>query len=109
MPTTTNLKKLRTAIRIAMVSILILASSCDSTVDDGMTVFSGPVMGTGFTVKIAEMPEGIVEDEIEQLIQARLEELEQRFSTYRRDSEISRIKQTWSTSIFVENRSKTEL
>ena len=53
--------------------------------------YSGSTMGTSFSVKASQLPEGVRANSIELLIQNRLAEINQRMSTYIQDSELSLI------------------
>jgi thiamine biosynthesis lipoprotein len=58
---------------------------------------SGPVMGTSFSIKLVDSPGTIDRDALGTSIAARLEDIEQRFSTYRPSSELVRVNATLST------------
>lgn len=53
--------------------------------------YSGPIMGTSFSVKASTLPEGVGVNSIKFLIKERLEKVNQVMSTYLEDSELSKI------------------
>jgi thiamine biosynthesis lipoprotein len=59
--------------------------------------FSGPVMGTSFSIKLVDPPAEIDRGALGEAITARLERIEQRYSTYRPTSELSVVNATLST------------
>jgi thiamine biosynthesis lipoprotein len=60
--------------------------------------FSGPTMGTAFSVKVVGAPPGFDFEKVGNAITAQLEAYEQRTSTYRADSELALLNATLSTS-----------
>ena len=58
---------------------------------------TGAVMGTTFTVKLIEPAETVDRNELGRQINVLLEEIEQRFSTYRPSSELSLVNDTLTT------------
>lgn len=77
---------------LILISLLLLAGCSRS---DKLTLFefSGETMGTWYTVKVADMPKGVTEEAVAQLIQAELDNVNAKMSTYLPESEISRINQ----------------
>ena len=73
--------------------LVFLLSGCanNSSVEKYPFNFSGPTMGTSFSVKASQLPEGIKTYRLETLIQNRLDEINQRMSTYISDSEVALI------------------
>lgn len=59
--------------------------------------YSGPTMGTSFSIKATHLPKGVRAREIEYLIKKRLAEINQHMSTYIKDSELSLINSSQST------------
>jgi thiamine biosynthesis lipoprotein len=55
---------------------------------------SGSVMGTTFTVKLIDPADTVDRNDLGRRISERLEQIEQRFSTYRPSSELSRVNET---------------
>ena len=73
--------------------LVLLLSGCanNSSVEKYPFNFAGPTMGTSFTVKASQLPEGVKVSKLEKIIQKRLDEINQSMSTYISDSEISLI------------------
>lgn len=61
-----------------------------------MHLISGPSMGSHYSVKIAQLPDGVTLAQLQQDVQALLDDIEQVASTWREDSELSRFNQTAS-------------
>lgn len=61
---------------------------------------SGSTMGTYFRVTLSEFPNGIPEDTLQATLQARLDRIDARMSTYKPDSEVSRFNRSDSTDWF---------
>jgi len=61
--------------------------------------FSGSTMGTSFSIKASELPEGVKPYRLEMLINAKLKKINQSMSTYLKDSEISQINSSLSQEI----------
>lgn len=76
-----------------LVMLAFLLSSCgdDASVERYRFNLSGLTMGTSFLIKASQLPEGVKVDRLERLIQQRLDEINQRMSTYISDSEVSLI------------------
>lgn len=53
--------------------------------------YSDTVMGTRFTIKVPQLPEHVKSESLKHIIRGRLNDLDSQFSTYKTDSEISRI------------------
>jgi len=53
--------------------------------------YSDRVMGTQFTIKVPQLPEQLKPESLKHRIKQRLDDLDSQFSTYKPDSEISRI------------------
>jgi FAD:protein FMN transferase len=62
-----------------------------------IVVLSGRAMGTKWNVKFVQPPTALDRDFVARRVAARLEELEQQFSTYRADSELSRFNANLTT------------
>ena len=73
--------------------LVFLLSGCanNSSVEKYPFNFSGPTMGTSFSVKASQLPEGVKTYRLETLIKNRLDEINQRMSTYISDSEVALI------------------
>ena len=80
--------------------LVFLLSGCanNSSTEKYPFDYSGPIMGTSFSIKASQLPEGIKTYRIEELIQNRLAEINQRMSTYVEDSELSLINSSQSTT-----------
>jgi len=55
--------------------------------------YSGPIMGTSFNIKASELPEAVSVTQLQNAIKFRLDAINQRMSTYLKDSELSLINQ----------------
>ena len=53
--------------------------------------FSGPTMGTTYNVQVVDLPASVDAESLHKEIQTRLNEIDARMSTYREDSELSRL------------------
>jgi len=85
---------------LSLILILVfLLSGCvnNSSVEKYPFNYSGPTMGTSFSVKASQLPEGVKGYRLESLINRKLEEINQHMSTYLKDSEISLINSSPST------------
>lgn len=81
------------------ISILVAASLFAACGDARLPELelSGPVMGTTYSVKLVDPPDDFNGDQLGDLIVERLEDIEQRFSTYRPSSEVSLVNKTLTT------------
>jgi thiamine biosynthesis lipoprotein len=85
---------------LSLILILVfLLSGCvnNSSVEKYPFQFSGPTMGTSFTIKASQLPEGVRTRRLETLIKRRLAEINQQMSTYIVDSELSVINSSKNT------------
>lgn len=57
-------------------------------------LISGPSMGSHYSVKIAQLPDGVALSQLQKEVQALLDAIEQVASTWREDSELSRFNQS---------------
>lgn len=82
----------------ALVLLLLnslLFTACDrQAVDHRLTRLDGMTMGTGYLVKITDLPADIKPGELQTALDALLLEINRSMSTYDKDSELSRINQT---------------
>ena len=78
---------------------VFLLSGCvnNSSVEKYPFQFSGPTMGTSFSIKASQLPEGVRVRRLETLIKRRLGEINQQMSTYIADSELSLINKSVNT------------
>ncbi|HEX5756347.1 MAG TPA: FAD:protein FMN transferase [Arenimonas sp.] len=72
----------------ALLGCLLVAAGCSRP--DGVHTLSGTTMGTVWTIKLAELPEGVTVDLLRADIDAELERIDAEMSTYRPDSALSR-------------------
>lgn len=81
-----------TTIRIFILSLLLLISACSEQPEVHQYRFSGPIMGTQYTVKVlVDVPLSEAnEAEIDKAILAELAQVDRLMSTYKADSEVSR-------------------
>ena len=85
---------------LSLILILVfLLSGCanNSSVEKYPFSYSGPTMGTSFSIKASQLPEGVKTYRLESLIKDRLTEVNQHMSTYIKDSELSLINSSKST------------
>ena len=62
--------------------------------------FSGPTMGTRYSVKLAALPDGVSREQIQTELDRRLESVNHQMSTYQPDSELSRFNRQTGTGWF---------
>jgi FAD:protein FMN transferase len=79
---------------LLLVLILWLASCTRAPLHLSL---SGPTMGTGYVVKVAELPAGVGEPQIRDRIDAVLARIDRSMSGYRTDSELARFNASSST------------
>ncbi len=65
-----------------------------------LTTFSGPTMGTRYTVKLVDLPTGVDPETIRQEIERKLDHIDALMSTYDPDSELSRLNRFADTEWF---------
>ncbi len=69
---------------------VFLLSGCENvTAQKYPFAYSGPIMGTSFSIKATHIPEQTSVENLQQLILKRLQAINQRMSTYIKDSELS--------------------
>jgi thiamine biosynthesis lipoprotein len=85
-----------------MASVIIaslLLVGCRSDVPDRERVrITGSTMGTFYTVKVTDLPRGLDSNDLEDNIDKILESVNDRMSTYRQESELSRLNSNPSTA-----------
>jgi thiamine biosynthesis lipoprotein len=84
---------------LGLVLILVfLLSACEKTAPKSYPFnYSGPIMGTRFSIKATQLPDGVTAEQLQGLIQARLTSINQGMSTYISDSELSLLNAIQST------------
>lgn len=75
---------------VALATPLLSLVGCDTDEAGDLISFGGPTMGTTYSVKLAGLPEGRDPASLASEIDAVLESVNQRMSTYKPDSELSR-------------------
>lgn len=65
-------------------------AGCNSATEPDVHEFSGGTMGTTWSVKITDMPDNLLPQRVADRIQAELDAVNEKMSTYRPDSELSR-------------------
>jgi thiamine biosynthesis lipoprotein len=87
------------AIMASVIIASVLLVGCRSDVPDRERVrITGSTMGTFYTVKVTELPRGLDIDDLEGNIDKILESVNDQMSTYRQDSELSRLNSSPSTA-----------
>ena len=87
----------KTKISLHIVAILMLCcavlsvAGCDLSPESAAPVsISGPTMGTSYSIKLSELPAGVIQEALHRDIDNILERINDQMSTYRQDSELSR-------------------
>ena len=88
-----NFKTLRQASVLLVLIFLLQACEKTSEVKQYPLHYSDAIMGTSFTVKVSELPSSISSIELKQQIKQLLVQLDGQMSTYKQDSELSKINQ----------------
>ncbi|MBN1379105.1 MAG: FAD:protein FMN transferase [Gammaproteobacteria bacterium] len=83
---------MRSVTLFALVALSIL-SACDNKPQQRLVLLGGDTMGTSWSVKITDLPASIERSALNTELQAELEIINAGMSTYRDDSEISRLNQ----------------
>ncbi|MBA56169.1 MAG: hypothetical protein CMK89_17095 [Pseudomonadales bacterium] len=78
---------------ISLVLISLLITGCSRSDGPEILEFSGRTMGTWYTVKVAEFPVTANPEAIAKVIEAELNNVNNKMSTYKPDSELSRFNQ----------------
>jgi thiamine biosynthesis lipoprotein len=83
-------KLFRRGLGFYLIVLVFLLSGCEGVTPQKYPfVFSGPIMGTSFSIKASRIPERVSIDNLQELILVRLQAINQRMSTYLKDSELS--------------------
>lgn len=86
---------MRSRMPTVLTAAILIASCGDSRLPE--YELAGPVMGTTYSIKLVDPPGELDRDELGNSIRHRLEDIEQRFSTYRPSSELSRVNAALTT------------
>lgn len=87
---------LRSSCTLVLVLLLMgLTSGCER--HSGLIEIQGHTMGTSYSIKLVELPEGMNAEELKEAIDTRLEQINEVMSTYRATSAISRFNADHST------------
>ncbi len=84
--------RLRSVLLQLVIACLLMGSlaGCNSsTTEPDILEFSGATMGTTYSVKVAALPENLLPQQVADRIQAELDGINQKMSTYKPDSELS--------------------
>lgn len=68
-------------------------AGCNSATEPDVFEFSGATMGTTYSVKITDLPENLLPQQVADRIQLALDDVNHKMSTYQLDSELSRFNQ----------------
>ena len=74
---------------LCLLALWVTGCSVSESPEDQFHTFSGPTMGSWYHVKIQSLPETLTENDVKQAIDAELNDVNQKMSTYRQDSELS--------------------
>jgi len=88
------------SIAFCVALLLFVRSRPSSEPDERLTVFSGPTMGTTYTVKLVDLPSSADAQRLEEEIRRELELVDRLMSTYRADSELSQLNRFEGTGWF---------
>ncbi len=84
----------KAACGFAFLCMVLVTAACNRhvlrTTPPPMTIFTGPTMGTRYTIKIVDLPEELDAEILGSGIQEKLTQLDALMSTYQPDSELSR-------------------
>ncbi len=80
-----------------LLALAWLLAGCGEAGQRLPLAFSGATMGTGYTVKVLALPQGVSTEQLGKGIAGVLEEVNGRMSTYKEDSELSRFNRNMST------------
>ena len=71
--------------------VLFFMYGCDTSRESAVPVsISGPTMGTSYSIKLSELPVGVIQEGLHKNVDDILERINDQMSTYRQDSELSR-------------------
>lgn len=82
----------------AVIYLTFLISACENSIPKvAPFIYRGSIMGTSFSIKAGQLPDGIKVKPLQKLIKIRLDEINQSMSTYLDDSELSLINNNQSS------------
>lgn len=84
------LKLILRPFRLAGILLCLVLTACTESAENRLTWLSGATMGTGYSIKIVDLPAGIDPERLDRDIAGLLEEINGLMSTYQADSELSR-------------------
>ena len=83
-------KLFKRGLGFCLIMLVFLLSGCEGVTPQKYPfVYSGPIMGTSFSIKASHIPEQVSIENLQELILVRLQAINQRMSTYLKDSELS--------------------
>jgi len=77
----------------SLLWISLLITGCSSSESPDILEFSGRSMGTWYTIKVADMPDTTTPEQVAKVIERELDNVNDKMSTYKPDSELSRLNQ----------------
>lgn len=86
------MRKLQPVI-ISLVLFSLLVTGCSRSSGPDVLEFSGHTMGTWYSVKVVDLSDTVAPETIAQVIEAELNNVNDKMSTYKPDSELSRFNQ----------------
>lgn len=87
-----------------LIVALISLAGCKQQVEVVGTTLAGETMGTSYTIRLVEIPEGHTGAKLKRAVDDALERVNDQMSTYRPDSELSRFNASDSTDWFPVSR-----
>jgi len=83
---------------LLILSFLLIMTACDTPHSKKYPVnYSGSIMGTSFSIKVSQLPTGVTVESLQEKIKTRLDDINQRLSTYLKNSELSLLNSLQST------------
>ena len=93
------MKKLQPVI-ISLVWFSLLMTGCSRSGGPDVLEFSGPTMGTWYSVKVVDLPKTTTPEAVAQVIEEQLNNVNGKMSTYQPESELSRFNQAAPGELF---------
>lgn len=95
-------RRTRAWLQFAMACLLwAVLAGCSPTTEPDVFEFSGATMGTTYSVKITDLPENLLPQQVADRIQMALDDVNHKMSTYQSDSELSRFNQLPAGGVMV--------